>query len=298
MEIQKILSKLEYNDGIFPKEALEAALERREEIIPELLRILRYGAKKANEIESDSKKEDYMLHIFSIYLLAQFREKEAYSIIAEYFLMPDETAFSLTGDLVTEGLGRIFASVSCGEDSLIKSIIEDRNYNEYVRSAAIDALVVFVASGEKTREEVILYFKELFTEKLERESLIIWSDLVACSVKLYPKEVLEEIKQAYEEELVLNAFITFEKVEYILKRGKDKVIEDLNKDPHYQLIDDTIAEIEGWSTYDNKNKEAIQTNRNSGNTHAKPVRTEPKISRNQPCPCGSGKKYKKCCGKN
>jgi len=27
------------------------------------------------------------------------------------------------------------------------------------------------------------------------------------------------------------------------------------------------------------------------------VRTEAKIERNAPCPCGSGKKYKKCCGK-
>ena len=27
------------------------------------------------------------------------------------------------------------------------------------------------------------------------------------------------------------------------------------------------------------------------------IRTDPKIGRNQPCPCGSGKKYKKCCGK-
>jgi len=27
------------------------------------------------------------------------------------------------------------------------------------------------------------------------------------------------------------------------------------------------------------------------------VREEPKIGRNDPCPCGSGKKYKKCCGK-
>jgi preprotein translocase subunit SecA len=26
-------------------------------------------------------------------------------------------------------------------------------------------------------------------------------------------------------------------------------------------------------------------------------REEPKVGRNEPCPCGSGKKYKKCCGK-
>ena len=28
------------------------------------------------------------------------------------------------------------------------------------------------------------------------------------------------------------------------------------------------------------------------------IRKEKKIGRNDPCPCGSGKKYKKCCGKN
>jgi preprotein translocase subunit SecA len=31
---------------------------------------------------------------------------------------------------------------------------------------------------------------------------------------------------------------------------------------------------------------------------AKPVRSGPKVGRNDPCPCGSGKKYKHCCGKN
>ncbi len=26
-----------------------------------------------------------------------------------------------------------------------------------------------------------------------------------------------------------------------------------------------------------------------------PLSTEPKVGRNEPCPCGSGLKYKKCC---
>ncbi|MBT5063862.1 MAG: hypothetical protein HOM65_15635, partial [Verrucomicrobia bacterium] len=30
---------------------------------------------------------------------------------------------------------------------------------------------------------------------------------------------------------------------------------------------------------------------------ATPVRSGPKVGRNDPCPCGSGKKYKQCCGK-
>jgi len=36
-----------------------------------------------------------------------------------------------------------------------------------------------------------------------------------------------------------------------------------------------------------------------GEQKVKQIRLEhPKVGRNDPCPCGSGKKYKKCCGKN
>lgn len=34
-----------------------------------------------------------------------------------------------------------------------------------------------------------------------------------------------------------------------------------------------------------------------GHHHPAPyVRPDPKVGRNEPCPCGSGKKSKKCCG--
>jgi len=37
---------------------------------------------------------------------------------------------------------------------------------------------------------------------------------------------------------------------------------------------------------------------NHGHAPIKPtVRTQPKVGRNDPCPCGSGSKYKKCHGK-
>ncbi len=36
----------------------------------------------------------------------------------------------------------------------------------------------------------------------------------------------------------------------------------------------------------------------SGVSRPAPERKGQKIGRNDPCPCGSGKKYKKCCGRN
>ena len=46
---------------------------------------------------------------------------------------------------------------------------------------------------------------------------------------------------------------------------------------------------------------AVATNESHGegdkSIKKKPVRTaSQKVGRNDPCPCGSGKKYKKCCG--
>ena len=40
----------------------------------------------------------------------------------------------------------------------------------------------------------------------------------------------------------------------------------------------------------------VKENRNE-NLPRQPVRAENKVGRNAPCPCGSGLKYKRCCGK-
>jgi preprotein translocase subunit SecA len=34
-----------------------------------------------------------------------------------------------------------------------------------------------------------------------------------------------------------------------------------------------------------------------GGAKAQPAKRATKVGRNEPCPCGSGKKYKKCCGR-
>jgi SEC-C motif len=48
---------------------------------------------------------------------------------------------------------------------------------------------------------------------------------------------------------------------------------------------------------ENFNMKSIGQNNLESQPTIVPVRTEPKIGRNDPCSCGSGQKYKKCCGK-
>ena len=58
---------------------------------------------------------------------------------------------------------------------------------------------------------------------------------------------------------------------------------------------DWLYELPQWNSIfsEEKRKELYLEQKKSG-TVVKPH----KIGRNDPCPCGSGKKYKKCCGRN
>ncbi len=54
-----------------------------------------------------------------------------------------------------------------------------------------------------------------------------------------------------------------------------------------------LYELPQWEAiYTKEEREALYKKEKSSHTIIKP----PKIGRNDPCPCGSGKKYKKCCG--
>jgi hypothetical protein len=49
MDVQDILKQLEVNEGTFPREAVAQAIEQREAITPELLRILEYARENIEE---------------------------------------------------------------------------------------------------------------------------------------------------------------------------------------------------------------------------------------------------------
>jgi hypothetical protein len=62
MTIPEILKELEPYTGRFPKKAMQAAIEQREAITPELLRVLETVAENPVEF---AQRKDYMLHLFA-----------------------------------------------------------------------------------------------------------------------------------------------------------------------------------------------------------------------------------------
>ncbi|WP_414544810.1 DUF1186 domain-containing protein [Nostoc sp. CCY0012] len=246
MEIDEILSQLENNTREFPRLALERAIEEREVITPILIETLE---KLSNNLEELLEKEDYILHIHALYLLAQFREISAYPVIIKFFSVPGDIALDVTGDVVTEDLGRILACVSHGNIELIKSLVENPEANEYVRSAALETLLVLLAQEVITREQVIQYYANLYSTLPQEDDYYIWSTLVTNSAQICAIELQEQIEQAFEKDLVDLFVIDQEDVNTYLVVDREEALKRLRNDPKYSFIKDVISEMENWSCF-------------------------------------------------
>ena len=288
MEIETIRQELASFTDRFPADAVRGAIEQREAITPMLLAALQKVAEDPEEME---REPNLMLPTYAMYLLAQFREQAAYPLLVKFFSTPGDLCLDTTGDLVTEDLGRILASVCHNGLEPIKRMIEDPAVNEYVRSACLRTLTILVVEEKLSREQVIDYFRSLFHGKLEREPDFIWSALIVACCDLYPEELVHDIERAYDDGLVDLFHVRLESVRDILAESQEEALHRA-KQRRGGLIEDTVAEMSWWACF-KKNTDAPMAAYPT--TAKQPVVKGKKVGRNDPCPCGSGKKYKKCC---
>jgi hypothetical protein len=304
MQPEEILKVLEYDDRQFPRDALVAAIGNPTAVIPGLIGFIRYAREHA-EAAAEPGAKLYIGHLYAMFLLAQSRAHEACATIADFFgSLPEQTLNDLTGDLVTEQLDRILASVSCGDDSFIRGLVENEEAFSWVRAAALQSLVIMVAAGLKTREEVIGYFGGLFKGGLRREPSPVWCQLVAGTSDLNPGDLFDEIERADNERLFDTEYISMGEIAEEKARSVAESLERLPGKQGNSLITDAIGDLEKWSNAmrlrDLSGKLDINdiAGFNLGEilSHKVPGRAAPRPGRNSPCPCGSGKKYKQCCG--
>ncbi|MCH9626232.1 MAG: hypothetical protein S4CHLAM123_14280 [Chlamydiales bacterium] len=241
METAHILEELAYDLGEFPREAVEAAIIKREQITPHLLAILEDVIERVDEVIED---DNYQGHLYALYLLAQFREKRAFPLILKLFSLEGESPHAIAGDVLTEDLNRIFASVCGTHIQPLMDLIENPLANEYVRAACQATLVTLVGCGTLSRGVLIDYFKDLFENKLERTPSFVWDHLIASSCNLYPEELYSSIKKAFDDNLIDSSFISLEFVATILAEDKETHLFTLYEEA--ELIEDSVTEMEKW----------------------------------------------------
>ncbi len=87
MEVKDILKELEYNKGYFPEKVLKEAISRQKEINDDLLRILK---DTSQNLSIKAGEDYYFAHIYSMYILAQFRDERAYPVLIKLITSSQE----------------------------------------------------------------------------------------------------------------------------------------------------------------------------------------------------------------
>jgi hypothetical protein len=295
--------------------ALLAAAEQRDAITPELIAALdRVSADPAHYF----KRREDCLHLFAIYLLAQFRETRALDAFLRFFSLPGEQALDLTGDMVTENGAAVLVSVCGGDSAPLLRLARDEAVNQFVRGQAIDGLLVQGVWGERPREAVIADLRSLFATLPKPGDACVWAELVCAVNDFNALELLPEVRRAFAENLVDEGVIGLEDIDPAVKREPRGYTPPSREELYEWFCErnapiDAVNECSGWlcfradeengEPWDDEDEDSPEAIANAlletplFQPRGTPYIAPSKVGRNDPCPCGSGKKYKKCCGK-
>jgi hypothetical protein len=278
-----------------PKEALTAADIHREALTEPLLRAL----ERAISDPKGTSAGEAMLFTYACYLFAKWRETKAFPLIIRFLSLSDKEADFLGGDTVNQH-GSVFLASVCGGDlEPIKQLILNRHADEFHRAAAIDSIAVLVAWQELPHGDASDYFLWLAKEGLEREHSFAWDALAATCADIEALEVFPELRRAYAEDLINPGVIDESELDEIEDGPRGQTMARFREKHH--PIKDVAAETAWWQCFKDNPLRDLDRELRYERAHAalqpKPYRAPEKVGRNDPCPCGSGKKYKKCCGK-
>lgn len=306
MEVSHILESLNQPFPV-PTQAIRAALAQKEEVVPVLLDRL-----KVLVDDPEGAPIDKVGDLVVLYLLAQHKEKRAFSYIMQLANLPEEWTELFFGDVKTEGLPSFIVSTYDGNLALIKDLIENESANVYCRVAALNSLLGLYVINQLSRDEIIEYYRYLLkTHLIENECFATM--LVDDILSFYPQELYKEVIDLIDKELVDTWYCgDKEAVDEKLALGMERCIEEeIRNDRYISPITDTETEV-AWLYREEEKKGhgdnckcADEEDDEDGGDDEGPLffieqsvtmqRTEPKIGRNEKCPCNSGKKYKKCC---
>ncbi len=286
-KVQKAIEDITFRSKKFPEEEFRIICEEKESAIP----YLRAAIEKA-VLEKDDLDEDYQLHFYAIFLLGQFQDRECFPLIMELLSLPEEVVDELLGDAVTTGVPDILYNTYNGDLELLKNSIKNPNIDDFVRNGMIKVMGQLYLDGDLKKEDWQNFIRQIVYEEDEIGEYIYMELATAiCSCRFV--EMLPEIRHLYKDNRIDASTIgTYEDCVDMMFDYRDS---DGCKTPIY-----AADMLRGWAMFEStpqKRTDKIDMEQLYRSVKAEFDRQEPKvkIGRNDPCPCGSGKKYKKCC---
>lgn len=291
MEVQKAIENITYRTSKFPKEEFEVITARKEEAIP----YLREAIQKSID-ERDELDEEYQLNFYALFLLGEFQDREFFPKILETISLPEEVLDYLIGDAVTSGLSDILYNTYNGDLELLKHSIMDTRINEYARSGMVQVMGQLYLDGALMQEELKRFIKDYVHSGIL--SNYAYDEMASVICTCHFIDMLPEIRYMLDNGLM----DTMSLGDY------DSCVDEMfrydGREQRFCKSPINAADmLKTWAMFEDsrESRESDASRKDFEKLMEAAVRkynrpiTKKKIGRNDPCPCGSGKKYKFCC---
>ncbi|MFV0442108.1 MAG: DUF1186 domain-containing protein [Planctomycetaceae bacterium] len=307
-------------DGTLPVEAIRAAQRMRDRIVPQLIQLMESAtesARRGDDVEPNG-------HLFALFLLTEFRAREALPAILEAMSLPGELTLDLYGDSVTGYLYRVLAALADEQPQVVEDLLTNANRNFYVRWQAAQTYLLWVRDGRLTRDDAVERLRCHLRAAVAEQNPELVGAIIGELLNFVPHEAIPEIRQAFERGQVEDSIVNMKSVERTFAEADERQ-EMVLEHALPTGIDDTVAELSVWAGFQPEGAkpfsppEASRVGTNEMDSDLDGLRSEfidrdvdyygrpvtsqllntgIKTKPNEPCPCGSGRKFKKCCGKN
>jgi len=293
----EIMAALEAN-GPLPREALEAAGQSRDAMVPVFLHYV--GQLQSAKIDD---LEGMNAFVFIFFLLAEWRETRAYRPLATLLRCDPELLDALLGDQITEASARVMAGVFDGDLQPLIDIALDDDADGFVRGEMFDTLAIVALEDPELRPRITAFLNDFFDLTGHVTGEEIWWAWAECIAALGLADMEPSVRAVFDKGLITPDHSRIEdftqRLQETVDAGRPEWFTGLSSNT---LITDTIAELERWYCFTPEYLAKRAAGRLNVLSSLMPQAGDPfnsvftgKTGRNDPCPCGSGKKFKKCC---
>jgi uncharacterized protein YchJ len=268
----------------------------REELIEDLEAIIEFSITHFDAVSYEvipEEKTYYVSH--AIYLLADLNAVDSLPAVLEVFKQTQEYNDFYFGDLISEITWDPLMRLGINQLEKIFDYLRIPDLYTYSRTVFIEVLEQIILHYPDKEEEVIKRYEELLIFYLSSEDKsIVDIDLIGLTIwslmDLRVKQLEPQICALFDKDYINTGIIgtkeeVLERLKMNVDRPTPKELMSLTR-RYTELLHKDESFAHSLEGYDSN----IQMNNNSNH-----FSSEPKTQRNNPCPCGSGKKYKKCC---
>ena len=269
--------------------AVTACMQRYHEAGPHLRTALERSA--VGEKETDEMAQGLFR---SLHIMGAMRDPKAFAPLLRLLSRPSEDLEWLLGDAITETLPRILAGVFDGNADALFEAIADQERDELVRDSLLRAATFLTWEGRIDRSRMVAFLVRFGSGELAVEDEFVWHAWVDAIALLGLRHLEPLVTQALAKGLIDEFIFEHDEFHACLERAeRDPADASRFTDIGMGHLDDILGALRLFPDQDDEQeKEGFGLPETDNQPVVNPWRH---VGRNDPCPCGSGKKAKRCC---